>query len=29
MMKTVKSILKECVKGIELNAALMYGYRSK
>ncbi|GFI00928.1 hypothetical protein IMSAGC004_03339 [Bacteroidaceae bacterium] len=29
MMKTVKNILKECVKGIELNAALMYGYRSK
>jgi len=28
-MKRVKSFFKEYIKAIEINAALMYGYRAK
>ncbi len=28
-MKRVKDVFKECVKGIEMNAALMYGCKVK
>ena len=29
MMKRVKSFFKEYMKAVEINAALMYGYRPK